>query len=104
MVFGIVRSLLVGRRGRSGTFFRFLEGFPLTAIDQKKEEELFGFRIQAIYPPFFPSPVDRSLFLGSASCHRALGRLTCITMTIDPLTLALNVAPEHHNGEMAHED
>ena len=72
MVFGIVRSLLVGRRGRSGTFFRFLEGFPLTAIDQKKEEELFGFRIQAIYPPFFPSPVDRPLFLGSASCHRSV--------------------------------
>ena len=103
MVFGIVRSLLVGRRGRSGTFFRFLEGFPLTAIDQKKEEELFGFRIQAIYPPFFPSS-RRSASFPRFRVVPPLGRLTCITMTIDPLTLELNVAPEHHNGEMAHED
>ena len=71
MVFGIVRSLLVGRRGRSGTFFRFLEGFPLTAIDQKKEEELFGFRIQAIYPPFFPS-----IGLFSSVPRRATARST----------------------------
>ena len=78
-----------------------LENGPLTHRNGNFTAGIF--RIQAIYPPFFPSS-RRSASFPRFRVVPPLGRLTCITMTIDPLTLALNVAPEHHNGEMAHED